>query len=148
MNGTDSPFQFNLKTTRLGRTSYGISGTVLVKDALKDYEVWGIAFLHKFCLILLNILLPQVEAKLYFDASGNGDYVLHPLKKPRTTVCNVLNDEYRKYVMESYSKTSDFPNSDDKDICPLFEKVTWSRSKVTLEFGNKSQHPRPLGPRT
>lgn len=73
--------------------------------------------------IVEKISYQKVEAKLYFDANGNGDYVLLPARKLRAPVCDVVNDEYRKSVMETYSKTSDLPNSDDKDICPLFEKV-------------------------
>lgn len=69
----------------------------------------------------------QVEVKMYYSASGNDDYVLHPLKKPLTPVCDTCNDEYRKYLMKSFSRTTDMPNSEDEDICPLFVQVIhWS----------------------
>lgn len=39
MNGTDAPIELNFVTTRISRTEYRVSGTVVIKDDLKNYEV-------------------------------------------------------------------------------------------------------------
>lgn len=70
-----------------------------------------------------NYLVLKAEVKLYVSTKGNDQYVLSPMKIPRGPLCGKANDEYRKFLMEELSKTSDLPNSDAADICPLFEKV-------------------------
>lgn len=61
--------------------------------------------------------------KVYVSAQGNGQYILSPLKIVRGPLCTRINDEYRKYLMKELKTTSDLPNSDADNICPLFEKV-------------------------
>lgn len=60
---------------------------------------------------------------MYVSTKGNDEYVLSPMRVPRGPLCAKINDDYKKFAMPELSTTSDLPNSDAADICPLFEKV-------------------------
>lgn len=61
--------------------------------------------------------------KMYVSTKGNDDYVLSRMRLPRGPLCAKANDDYKKFLMQELSTTSDLPNSDAADICPLFKKV-------------------------
>lgn len=74
-----------------------------------------------------------MELKVYYSAKGDDDYKLHRLKKPRTPMCDAINDDYRAYFMTACNTSTDLPNSEDGDICPLFEQVRqWKGNQFSV----------------
>lgn len=72
--------------------------------------------------------------KIYVSSKGNDQYVMSPLKIARAPFCAKINDDYRKFLMKELSTTSDLPNSDEADICPLFVKVNRKADKYDDNF--------------
>lgn len=120
MNESSAAIDFNLKTKRVNRTTYGVTGTIGVKGDQEKFEVSFLYICHSY---LIAKTLLQVEVKVYVSSLGNDQYILYPFKISRTPVCKVINNEYRKYLMDEFTKTSDLPASNDDDMCPLFLKV-------------------------
>lgn len=108
MNGTGSVVDFNVKSKRMSRSTFGITGTLTINDDFKNYEA---------------------EVKVYLSAKGNDQYVMSPLKIARGPFCAKINDDYRKFLMKELGTTSDLPSSDADDLCPLFVKVNQKAGK-------------------
>lgn len=103
MNDTNVPMDFKIKYKRISRHQYGLSGSV----ELADLE--GI----------------ESELMIYHQAKGSSKFVLTPYKLPRGSICESLNKDYRKFLMNDLKEFSNLPFSDDmrEDICPQFVNV-------------------------
>lgn len=79
-----------------------------------------------------------MEAKAFYSRLGNRRYVLLPFKFPRQPVCNLINNEYRYYMMHMLHKYSNFPYSDNRnvDLCDAWSPVNISNIELrsVIEF--------------
>lgn len=68
-----------------------------------------------------------MEVVAYVSVNGNNQYVKSPLGLPRKPVCELLNKEYPKSMMEDLKDCCNFPYVKDKnaDICSLFYPVSF-----------------------
>lgn len=103
MNDTTELMDFRVKYKRINRTTYGLSGSVEFTD-------------------LVGI---ESELLIYHQAKGSSKFVLTPYKLPRSSICESLNKDYRKFLMHDLHHFSNFPFSEDQfeDLCPQFVNV-------------------------
>lgn len=59
-----------------------------------------------------------MEVKVFHSSMGNNQFVLYPLRIAPTPVCEFMKNEYKTYLADDLSTTSDFPQ-EDSDLCPL-----------------------------
>lgn len=71
------------------------------------------------------VVITQAEVKYFHSANGGGAWTLAPIQLPRGPLCNKINADYRKYVMEDLHTVSDLPFTENalESLCDKFEKV-------------------------
>lgn len=67
----------------------------------------------------------QAELLVFHDPKLNGVYNQYPFKLARKSVCDMINVEYRKYIMNDLRDTTNLPYTSDKNanLCKMFELV-------------------------
>lgn len=62
---------------------------------------------------------------MYYSANGGNDWKMSPINLPSGSLCDKVNELYRKYLMEDMHKVSDFPYTEDakEPLCDKFVKV-------------------------
>lgn len=111
MNETTDLMDFKIKYKRINRTTYGMSGSVQFS----------------------NLMGIESELLIYHQPKGGNRFVLTPYKLPRGNICQSLNNDYRKFLMEDLHMFSNLPYSDDEteDLCQKFQNVS---VRSMLEF--------------
>lgn len=91
--------------------------------------MWYIFRLQRLVLNVLKcntqcLTRVQAEVVIYHSALRNNIYKLVPFKVPEGPLCDKINQEYRKYLMNELHAVSDMPFSEDdaENLCAHFVK--------------------------
>lgn len=136
INKSTSFYNYQMKLRRINRTSYGVTGFIdLKKDIQKGYFVRG-----RFQNVKLHIIKPfifQVEVEIFFRSLGNNQFVKSPYGVSNKPLCDIINNEYRKSIMQDFHAASNFPYSKNPatDLCKLWVKVrVYNNKNIAIVF--------------